>query len=120
MICEISVLDSTGGWLSSGGKISVESIWDWQKRETKNKEGEATGLDYFKSLGITHVQIMPMYDFASIDEAAPKKREYNWGYDPLNYNVPEGSFSTDPFHGGGAYPGNERNDCGFSQGRASE
>ena len=40
-----------------------------------------------------------MYDFASIDEAAPKKREYNWGYDPLNYNVPEGSFSTDPFHG---------------------
>lgn len=42
---------------------------------------------------------MPMYDFASIDEAAPKKREYNWGYDPLNYNVPEGSFSTDPFHG---------------------
>lgn len=49
-------------------------------------------MDYLKSLGITHVQIMPMYDFASIDEAAPKKREYNWGYDPLNYNVPEGSF----------------------------
>ncbi len=86
------------------------------EKGTKNKEGEATGLDYLKSLGITHVQIMPMYDFASIDEAAPKKREYNWGYDPLNYNVPEGSFFNRSVPWGGAYPGNERNDCGFSQG----
>ena len=64
-----------------------------------SKDGISTGIDYIADMGVTHVQIMPSYDFASIDEAAPKKREYNWGYDPLNYNVPEGSFSTDPFHG---------------------
>lgn len=97
VICEISVLDSTADG-SSGVKYPGKYL-GLAEKETKNKEGEATGLDYLKSLGITHVQIMPMYDFASIDEAAPKKREYNWGYDPLNYNVPEGSFSTDPFHG---------------------
>ena len=97
VICEISVLDSTADG-SSGVKYPGKYL-GLAEKGTKNKEGEATGLDYLKSLGITHVQIMPMYDFASIDEAAPKKREYNWGYDPLNYNVPEGSFSTDPFHG---------------------
>ena len=97
VICEISVLDSTAD-VSSGVKHPGKYLGLTEKG-TKNKDGEPTGLDYLKSLGITHVQIMPMYDFASIDEAAPKKREYNWGYDPLNYNVPEGSFSTDPFHG---------------------
>lgn len=97
VICEISVLDSTADG-SSGVKYPGKYL-GLAEKGTKNKEGEATGLDYLKSLGITHVQIMPMYDFASIDEAAPKKRKYNWGYDPLNYNVPEGSFSTDPFHG---------------------
>lgn len=97
VICEISVLDSTADG-SSRVKYPGKYL-GLAEKGTKNKEGEATGLDYLKSLGITHVQIMPMYDFASIDEAAPKKREYNWGYDPLNYNVPEGSFSTDPFHG---------------------
>lgn len=97
VICEISVLDSTADG-SSGVKYPGKYL-GLAEKGTKNKEGEATGLDYLKSLGITHVQIMPMYDFASIDEAAQKKREYNWGYDPLNYNVPEGSFSTDPFHG---------------------
>lgn len=56
-----------------------------------------TCLDYLKKLGITHVQLMPVFDFASVNEACPQ--EYNWGYDPLNYNVPEGSYSTDPFHG---------------------
>ncbi|MBR4026723.1 MAG: type I pullulanase, partial [Lachnospiraceae bacterium] len=66
---------------------------------TKNKAGIATGLDHIKELGVTHVQIMPSYDFGSIDESKPDVEQYNWGYDPINYNVPEGSFSTDPFHG---------------------
>ncbi|XCP86660.1 type I pullulanase [Roseburia hominis] len=57
-----------------------------------------TCLDYLKELGVTHVQLMPVFDFGSVDEAGDA-REYNWGYDPLNYNVPEGSYSTDPFSG---------------------
>jgi len=50
-------------------------------------------------LGVTHVQLMPSYDFGSIDESKPEEPQYNWGYDPINYNVPEGSFSADPFQG---------------------
>ena len=57
-----------------------------------------TGLKYLKNLGITHVQIMPAYDYGSVDEAG-KDTEFNWGYDPVNYNVPEGSYSTDPARG---------------------
>jgi pullulanase len=58
-----------------------------------------TGLDYLKDLGVTHLQLMPLYDFGSIDESDTESEQYNWGYDPVNYNVPEGSYSTDPFHG---------------------
>lgn len=57
-----------------------------------------TCLDYLESLGITHVQLMPVYDFGSIDESG-SEQEYNWGYDPKNYNVPEGSYATDPYRG---------------------
>lgn len=55
-----------------------------------------TGLDHLKDLGVTHVHLLPSYDYASIDEAKHREPHYNWGYDPLNYNVPEGSYSTDP------------------------
>jgi len=66
---------------------------------TLNGDGERpTGLDYLKRLGVTHIQLMPVYDFGSVDEAGPADR-YNWGYDPVNYNVPEGSYSSDPFNG---------------------
>lgn len=65
---------------------------------TKTPSGLATGLDHLKELGITHVHIMPAFDFRSIDESV-KNPPYNWGYDPQNYNVPEGSFSTDPADG---------------------
>lgn len=57
-----------------------------------------TGIRYMKDLGVTHVQIMPAYDYGSVNEAG-KDTEFNWGYDPVNYNVPEGSYSTDPEHG---------------------
>lgn len=62
---------------------------------TKNEQGQPTGLDYIKSLGVTHVQFLPMYDYQTVDESAPDVPQYNWGYDPKNYNVPEGSYSTD-------------------------
>jgi pullulanase len=66
------------------------------ERGTKNAAGEATGIDHLKELGITHVHLLPSFDFASIDETKLNQNKYNWGYDPLNYNVPEGSYSTNP------------------------
>ena len=57
-----------------------------------------TGIDYIKNLGITYVHLLPFYDFGSIDEAK-KKDDFNWGYDPVNYNVPEGSYSTNAYDG---------------------
>lgn len=59
----------------------------------------STCIDYLKKLGITHVQLLPVYDYATIDESDLNSDEFNWGYDPKNYNVPEGSYSTDPFDG---------------------
>ena len=59
--------------------------------------GLATGIDYLKSLGVTHVHLLPVYDYGSVDET--KCENFNWGYDPVNYNVPEGSYSTNPYKG---------------------
>ena len=66
---------------------------------TKNKEGYCTGLDYIKNLGITHLHLLPIYDYGVIDESKLDNPQFNWGYDPINYNVPEGSYATDPYHG---------------------
>ena len=57
-----------------------------------------TGLSYLKELGVTHVQLMPVYDYGSVDEAGDPA-QFNWGYDPMNWNVPEGSYSSDPARG---------------------
>ncbi|MGC3979233.1 MAG: type I pullulanase [Paludibacteraceae bacterium] len=65
---------------------------------TKNTAGEATGIDHLKQLGITHVHLLPSFDYASVDETKLSENKYNWGYDPKNYNVPEGSYSTDPYN----------------------
>ncbi|MBR9920344.1 MAG: type I pullulanase [Bacteroidetes bacterium] len=65
---------------------------------TKGPEGIATGIDHMKELGITHVHLLPTYDHYSIDESRLDSAQFNWGYDPQNYNVPEGSFSEDPFN----------------------
>lgn len=63
---------------------------------TKNTMGEATGIDHLKELGVTHVHLLPSFDYASIDETKLNENKYNWGYDPLNFNVPEGGYSTNP------------------------
>lgn len=63
---------------------------------TTNETGEKTGIDHLKELGVTHVHILPSYDYNSVDEANLPANQYNWGYDPYNYNAPEGSYSTDP------------------------
>ena len=64
---------------------------------TKNPDGLATGIDHLKELGVTYVQLLPSTDFATIDETRLEDNQYNWGYEPLNYNAVEGSFSTDPY-----------------------
>lgn len=87
--------DKSGGFpLEYRGKYKAFTC----KHTTLNNDGiHPTGLDYLKELGVTHIQIMPMYDYGSVDET--KDSEFNWGYDPVNYNVPEGSYATDAFHG---------------------
>ena len=57
---------------------------------------EEPAINHLKELGITHLQILPMFDYGSIDEKTLKKNRYNWGYDPVNYNAPEGGYSSDP------------------------
>ena len=97
IVTEISIADTTAD-ASCHAKHPGKYL-GLVERGLTNDAGLATGLDHILELGVTHVQIMPTYDFGSIDEAALDKEQYNWGYDPVNYNVPEGSYSTDPFHG---------------------
>ncbi len=61
----------------------------------KTPKGHPAGLDYLKFLNVTHVQLLPIYDFKTVDETKPDEK-YNWGYDPQQYFVPEGSYATDP------------------------
>ena len=71
-----------------------------QRGTTLHGDGiHPTCLNYLKRLGVKYVQLMPIFDFGSVDEAKPLLRQYNWGYDPTNFNVPEGSYSTDPTRG---------------------
>ena len=64
----------------------------------KNASGEPVGMDYLLDLGVTHIHLQPVYDYATVKEDSDKP-QFNWGYDPKNYNAPEGSYSTDPYHG---------------------
>ncbi|QJD94884.1 type I pullulanase [Mucilaginibacter robiniae] len=65
---------------------------------TKSSTGEVTGLDHIKQLGVTHIHLLPSFDYSSVDEAS-NRPQFNWGYDPLNYNVPEGSYATNAYNG---------------------
>lgn len=62
------------------------------------RSGHATGLDHIRQLGVTHIHLLPVFDYGFTDEASPQP-QYNWGYDPVNFNVPEGSYATNPFDG---------------------
>ncbi len=67
---------------------------------TVNGDGiHKTGIDYLEDLGITHVHLLPVYDYGSVDETKLSTDQFNWGYDPMNYNTPEGSYSTNPYDG---------------------
>ncbi len=66
---------------------------------TKNQAGQPTGLDHLVQLGVTHIHLLPFFDYNSNDETETQKPQYNWGYDPLNYNTPEGSYATNAADG---------------------
>jgi len=123
MVVDLSLTDPEG-WNNAAlrnpiSNYSEATIWEVHVRDFSNKiessqyrgkylaftetglvneHGKAVGIDYLKELGITHVHLLPVYDYATVDETTPED-EFNWGYDPKNYNVPEGSYSTDPYNG---------------------
>ncbi len=83
----------------SAGITNVGKFLGLTETGTKTASGIATGLDHIKELGITHLHLLPVYDYGSVDETRLDTPQFNWGYDPVNYNVPEGSYSTDPYNG---------------------
>ena len=80
----------------SSGIVNKGKFLALTEQDTKNPQGLSTGIDHLKELGVTHVHILPSYDYNSVDEANLPANQYNWGYDPQNYNAPEGSYSTNP------------------------
>ncbi len=123
MIIDLDATDPTGfsqdTYIDSIEKYTDAVIWEVHVRDFTNKiatakypgkylgftetgltnsSGVPVGIDYVKNLGATHVHLLPVYDYATVNEADPDS-QFNWGYDPKNYNVPEGSYSTNPYDG---------------------
>lgn len=96
IIYELHVRDMTSH--PASGAVHKGKYLGLAQAGTCGPDGVATGLDHIASLGITHVQLLPIYDYStlSVDERTPEER-YNWGYDPKNYNAPEGSYAVDPY-----------------------
>ncbi|MGN0240073.1 MAG: type I pullulanase [Candidatus Weimeria sp.] len=111
VICEVHVKDFS--WDKSGGfpdDVRGQFLAFTKQNTYLNGEDRTsrTGLSYLKDLGVTHIQLMPIYDYGSVDEAlsfadnlkgSEAHEPFNWGYDPVNYNCPEGSYSSDPYRG---------------------
>ncbi len=101
-VWEISVADFSSSETSGVSKSNRGKFLAFTESGTTVdgiQGGTPTCMDYLKKLGVKYVQIMPMYDFGSVDESKDIMKQFNWGYDPVNYNVPEGSYSTNPFDG---------------------
>ena len=96
VIYELHIRDL--GTDENSGITNVGKFLSLTEHGTKTPGGVKTGIDHIKDLGITHLHILPMYDYGSVDESKAEG-QFNWGYDPKNYNVPEGSYSTDPTDG---------------------
>ncbi|MCZ4409821.1 type I pullulanase [Cryomorphaceae bacterium 1068] len=97
LVYEVHVRDfsiSENSGMENKGKFLA-----FTERGTKNSKGFSTGVDHLKEMGVTHVHLLPSFDFHTIDETRLDEPQYNWGYDPQNYNVPEGSYSTNPADG---------------------
>lgn len=96
VIYELHVRDLSSD--SSSGITNTGKYLGLTESGTTNSDGIATGLDHIKDLGVTHIHLLPSFDYASVDESKDDG-QFNWGYDPQNYNVPEGSYSTDASNG---------------------
>lgn len=96
VIYEIHVRD-LGTDMESGIR-NIGKFLEFTEENTTNSEGYKTGLDHIKELGITHLHLLPVFDYGTVDETKPNERQFNWGYDPVNYNVIEGSYSTNPYN----------------------
>ena len=94
-IRDFTINESSGANIKYAGKYKGV----WQSGTTIPESDVKTGIDHLKELGVNTVHIMPTYDYTSVDETKLDEDQYNWGYDPQNYNVPEGSYSTDPYTG---------------------
>ena len=99
ILYELHVRDFSIGENSGVSEVNRGKFLALTEKGTKTPDGAATGLDYLKSLGITHLHLLPIYDYGSVDESRLDKAQFNWGYDPVNYNTPEGSYSSDPYNG---------------------
>lgn len=77
------------------GMVNKGKYEAWLENNTKNKNGDSTGISYLSELGVTHIELLPVNDFEEVDEAKPLS-SYNWGYNPLHFFAPEGSYSKDP------------------------
>ncbi len=97
VIYEVHVRDATIH--ASAGATHAGKFLGLAERGLRTPKGLAAGLDHLRELGVTHIHLLPMFDYASVDETKPAKKQYNWGYDPLNYNTPEGSYATDATDG---------------------
>jgi pullulanase len=97
VIYEVHVRDATIH--ESSGIKNRGKFLGLAEPDSKSPEGYPTGLSHFKDLGVTHVHLMPIFDFFTVDETRLNEEQYNWGYDPVNYNVPDGSYSTNPYDG---------------------
>lgn len=95
VIYELHVRDFSS---DESGKFTLRGKFGAFCEKAVNSFGDVIGLDYIKKLGITHIHLLPVFDYQSVNETDPCAG-FNWGYDPLNYNIPEGSYSTDPHHG---------------------
>lgn len=84
---------------ASSGIVNKGKFLGLTETNTQNDFGQATGLAHLKEMGITHLHLLPVFDHRSIDESKLEQNNYNWGYDPLNYNAPEGSYATNPYDG---------------------
>ena len=83
---------------ANSGIVNKGKFLALTEQGTVNPDGLSTGIDHLKELGVTYIQLLPSTDFATIDETRLEDNQYNWGYEPLNYNAVEGSFSTDPYN----------------------
>ncbi|WP_242845578.1 type I pullulanase [Butyrivibrio sp. WCE2006] len=97
IIYELHIRDFSSN--EAGGIDNPGKYIAFAQTGTHTAGGNATGIDYIRELGVTHVHLLPFYDFGSVDENSSSSERFNWGYDPVNYNVPEGSYATDPYDG---------------------